>query len=63
MFVLLLNANGSFAQKASLTAYVVDTTTNEKLIGATIQDLTTLRLKPFGYTSIFVFFLSFYKIF
>jgi hypothetical protein len=43
MFVLLLNTNGSFAQKASLTGYVVDATTNEKLIGATIQDLTTLR--------------------
>jgi hypothetical protein len=41
--VLLLKSNGSFAQQANLAGYVVDATTNEKLIGATIHDLNTLR--------------------
>jgi len=43
LFVLLLKSNGSFAQQASLAGYVVDATTNEKLIGATIHDLNTMR--------------------
>lgn len=41
--VLLLNANELCAQQASLAGYVVDAATNEKLIGATVQDLNTLR--------------------
>lgn len=43
VFVLLLKTNGSFARQANLTGYVVDATTNEKLIGATVHDLNTMR--------------------
>jgi len=40
--VIFLASNGSFAQQANLAGYVVDVTTNEKLIGATIHDLNTM---------------------
>lgn len=41
LFVLYLNSNECFAQQASLTGYVVDASSNEKLIGATIHDLNS----------------------
>lgn len=40
---LFYQSIGTFAQQTNLAGYIVDASTNEKLIGATIQDLNTLR--------------------